>query len=469
MSACFDRAAVAMMEERTDEIVSAADAAGMAAAVINSRGEVLYERMIGFRDRENRLPVDRDTIFGIASMTKSFVSLCITQMEDDGLIQADMPLEKLIPEYEGAGQRVSLRHLMCHAGGFFPRRRTLCADIGRELGLDEARDGDFAALPPLLDEGRKRIAQDLASLAGDDLIGAPGRYYSYCNDGFGLLSEVIRLHSGAASFDAYLQKRVFGPLGMDRSSASYIGPSRDANAAVLYTHENGTEKAGRDYHYNAFALPGAGCVKSTVNDLLKALRMYLNGGCLPDGGRMVSVGGMREMLMPRILDGAGGAYARGLAVRQISDLTVIGHGGSLPGVSSHMLFCPDADRAAVVLCNTEEVPVSVVADMLLRASVGLPVLPDRDIRACAAWPDARVPAYMGTYSAGEGDSARVFCDAGRFFAENAAGVTEPLIPTGPETAVVRRRFSDLRVRFYADERRGVFGMMYGSRILQKVI
>lgn len=70
-----------------------------------------------------------------------------------------------------------------------------------------------------------------------------GQRMSYCNDGFGLLSDIVRRHSGYGSFSAYLKERIFKPLGMERSNISFLRNSLDENAATLYTLEDGTWRA----------------------------------------------------------------------------------------------------------------------------------------------------------------------------------------------------------------------------------
>lgn len=106
---------------------------------------------------------------------------------------------------------------------------------------------------------------------------------SYCNDGFGLLSDIVRRHSGYGSFAEYLDKKILKPIGMDRSNISFIRNSQDENAAILYSLENGTWRADRDYQNDAFVLHGGGGMKSTLGDMLKYAVMYLNEGVAGNG------------------------------------------------------------------------------------------------------------------------------------------------------------------------------------------
>ena len=98
----------------------------------------------------------------------------------------------------------------------------------------------------------------------------------------------------------------------------------------------------KDYYDNAFVLGGAGSMKSTISDMKKILYMYLNHGKTPDGGRILSMEGIRSMCRPRMEYRPESWYCYGLATKKIDDVTVVEHGGSLTGVSSNMSWSYDA-------------------------------------------------------------------------------------------------------------------------------
>lgn len=179
-------------------------------------------------------------------------------------------------------------------------------------------------------------------LRGHGLIGRPGEYMSYCNDGYGLLSEIVRRVGGEASFADYVKKNILDPLEMERSGCDYLRPRLDENSAVLYKKENGVMTGCKDYYDNAFVLGGAGSMKSTISDMKKILYMYLNHGKTPDGGRILSMEGIRSMCRPRMEYRPESWYCYGLATKKIDDVTVVEHGGSLTGVSSNMSWSYDA-------------------------------------------------------------------------------------------------------------------------------
>ena len=87
-------------------------------------GRLVHSGAVGYRDIRTKAPVDADTVFRIASMTKSFTALCILRLRDEGKLSLDDPAERYVPELAGLGYptadspRITIRHLLSHAEGF---------------------------------------------------------------------------------------------------------------------------------------------------------------------------------------------------------------------------------------------------------------------------------------------------------------------------------------------------------------
>ena len=287
-----------LFEELVSRIQERSNAVGIAVAIVDRNGKTQYEKFFGYRDQEKKLPIDEDTIFGLASVTKSFVALSIMQLVEAGKVDLDDPVSKYIPEFTNRNQKpIKLWHFLCHTAGFYPMHRTIINEIAQKAGLDENETGDFAFCEKIALEGTKAVAEllDAQTKENGGLIGDPGNYMSYCNDGFGLLSEIVRRVGGENSFAEYVKKHILEPLHMERSSGEYVRPAADANAAVLYKMQKGVMTSGRDYHDNAFSLGGAGSLKSTLADMKKYICMYLNYGKGIDGTRILSQEGVRTM------------------------------------------------------------------------------------------------------------------------------------------------------------------------------
>ena len=449
-------------EEYLAEVMEVHHARGVAVAVIDRAGRTLWQKLAGYRDAERRLAIDEDTIFGLASLTKSFTALLVTQLAERGSLSLQDPVSVHCPSFRDAGPNpVRLAHLLSHSGGYFPLPRTTLEPVAKELGLPLDGPEDPAFSDELARAGVGRVAGAMS--AASERIGEPGEYMSYCNDGYGLLAEVIHRASGADSYAACVRREVLEPLGMARSSCEFLRPSQDANVAKLYSEA--APEGDLNFCRNAFVLMGGGAMKSTLADMKKYLRMYLNEGALDGGGRLASARGVRAMCRPRIPTRSQQFYGYGLSVSFLEDVTVIRHGGSLPGVSSHMAWSPELERGVVVLCNTEDVPVSPLADAALRLSMGLDPRPANRWRSCP-WTGATLRAACGRYESGEGADVLVERDGEGVAVTNSGKVMEVLM-VHPFRAVLRSGLSETEFRLYFGEDGEVWGARLGDRIVKK--
>lgn len=458
-----------LAENLVESIIKDYDACGVAAAIIDKNGVTQYEKFWGSKELGTGEKPDGETIFGLASVTKSFTALAIMQMEERGILNLDDPVSKYVPEFTNKNQKtVTIRHLLSHSGGFFPLPRILIDEVAAEMGLDEAVVGDLAYNDALAVEGVRRVAERLDAQTEEcGLNGEPGEYLSYCNDGFALLSDIIRRYGGEPSYADYLLKNVMKPLGMERSFCDFVRPSKDPNAAVLYKKVNGVMTGSRDYHDRAFVLNGGGAMKSTLNDLKKYLTMYLNEGKASNGVRILSETGIREMCKPRQLYGAFGHYGYGVSMRQMDDLKIVEHGGSLPGVSSNIAWSYETEAAVIILCNTSGVPVKVISDALMKMYNGRNPIDKRDVWQETTWDEETIRDAVGMYISGEGTTVELYKKEDGTIGARESGKEVSIIPVSPKNAIFRNKYSDLFIRLIQNEKRGIYAIAHGSRLIPK--
>lgn len=464
----INRTNQALFEELVKQIRIQGEAAGIAVAIIDKNGETQYEKYFGCRDTEKQLPIDGDTIFGLASVTKSFVALAIMQLYERGLLDLEDPVSKFIPEFTNKNQEtVRIHHLLSHSGGFYPVHRTVVKEIAEKLGITEETAGDLGFSKELAEAGARQVAEQLDSLTKENgLIGRPGEYMSYCNDGFGLLSEIVRRIGGEASFAEYVKKNILMPLGMERSGCEYLKPRLEENAATLYKKQDGVMRGSRDYYDNAFVLGGAGAMKSTISDMKKILYMYLNRGKTPAGGRILSMEGVRAMCRPRMEYRPESWYCFGLATKKLDDVTVVEHGGSLPGVSSNLSWSYDAGCGVIVLCNTSDVPVSVIADAAMRMYHGRNPIDNRDCYQEEAWTEETKRAAIGHYVSIEDSAVDIF-ETEEGMKIRVDGNEKNLIMVQENLGIVRGYVKDAYLTLFKDEDEKVFAIGFGGRMLPR--
>ena len=454
------------LEKLVSSVMADGSARGIALGIVGRDGKILYERYFGYRDAERQLPVNRDTIFGMASVTKSFTALSIMQMQADGILSVTDPVSAYIPGFTGRDREDPVRiwHLLCHTGGYFPLPRIVVDRTLEEMGIEDSLENEIIYRDDFADEGVRRVAERLDRESR--FTGRPGERLSYCNDGFGLLSDIIRRHSGYGSFASYLEKRVLAPLGMERSNTSFIRNTLDENAAVLYSLEDGKWRADRDYQNDAFVLHGGGALKSTLGDMLRYAAMYLNDGESPEGKRIIDRYSIHEMQKPRVLMSPGVYYGYGLETKQFGDMTVVEHGGSLPGVSSNFSFSPQAEAGVVVLCNTMDVSVSAIADAAMRFFCDMDIKEPRPAHRPRAWSGEEMEELEGEYVSGEGDAFTLRAENGTL-SMVLNGKPVELEAIYPWQGMVRKKYSDIYLTAVRGEDGKVFAAQYGSRIFPK--
>ena len=200
-----DRARKAKLDELTPALdalfaakVKESGATGAAVGIILD-GELAYERAFGVRDLRSRGPVDGDTVFRVASMTKSFTALAVLKLRDEGRVELDAPAQRYWPALGALkaptsdAPPISLRLLLTNAAGL------AYDDLWGAITFGRNDDG---------------LADLLRS--GVQLSTTPGTRYAYSNLGWALLGKVVEQVSGR-SYRAYVTEDVLRPLGMTSS------------------------------------------------------------------------------------------------------------------------------------------------------------------------------------------------------------------------------------------------------------
>ena len=176
---------------------------------LNRNGERIYEKGFGYRDVENELPITPETIFGIASMTKSFTCVAIMQLQEAGKLSVHDGILKYLPEFRTADmeitKQITIHHLMTHTGGIppisthvFARKRSIDKDPSAKdyLDLDLVNNAGDAI---------DTYADMFDFIAELDFhpLDQPGQSFSYSNDSYGLLGVIIARASGQ-SYEEYV-------------------------------------------------------------------------------------------------------------------------------------------------------------------------------------------------------------------------------------------------------------------------
>ena len=446
-------------------IKDAYNAAGIAVSVIDRDYNVLYEEYFGYRDVEKRLPVDGDTVFGIASITKSFTCLALMQLEEKGYVNTDEPVVFYIPEFKNQGQDViKIQHFMTHSAGYYPLSRIRISEVAKETGEDKNKC-DYAYNVKIAEAGAGKILERLNSQK--EYIGRPGEYFSYCNDGYGILAEIIRRYGLEKTYAEYVNKHILKPLGMTRSTLEFNKLKTDDNVSLLYYNKNGKLTCEKDCYNYHFALLGGGGMKSTINDMKKYVAMYLNKGKSFDGQIILDKYRINEMCKPRIKFRPRTFYGYGLYTETVDNISTVRHYGSLPGVSSVMIWSEELEIGAVVLCNTSDVPVENIGKAVIRAfnQKGTEVNIDdyNDLK-----PDKNmINNIIGRYHADEGPDIVIYKNNDKLkISIEKEKYTLHMVEK--HLGIIYKPYQYEPVMLLEDEKNKIFAVRYNDRIIPKI-
>lgn len=363
-----------------------------------SLNEVLFEKGYGFRNLEQQLPVNSDTIFGIASISKSFTALAVLHAATSGALRLDDAIDHWLPELSLWRGRTppTIRQLLTQTSGL-PALPTLVHAMA-ESGRGDPTEA-FDPTPPASElRPAGTILEIIEFLNQDARVEEPGGLFCYQNDAWGLLGEIVARASDS-EFEDYVDRNILMPLGMDRTTFDLARVLADANATMLYARApDGSIIASPKWH-DSKPLAGAGFLRSTSSDLTRHVRFLLRGDGSPLG---IADQLLSEMRSPLVWCGPKSSYGYGLTVSpHPQGVTFIGHGGRLKGVSSHMGFVPELGVGAVVLTNLEEQPADLIWQAAINTVMGLPPGQQRYAPGPGQVPAAEADRILGDYRSGE--------------------------------------------------------------------
>jgi CubicO group peptidase (beta-lactamase class C family) len=270
-----------------------------AVTAVARRGSVVQFKTYGMQDVEAGVPMAKDSIFRIYSMTKPVTSVAVMMLFEEGRFLLDDPVSRFLPEFKGlevgvdvieeatgekvlttvpANREVTIRDLLRHTSGLtYGFWGTSMVDkLYLEKGVFDRDD---------------TLEATVAKLGTIPLKHQPGTVweYSVSTDVLGRLIEVV----SGQRFDEYLRDRIFGPLGMT-DTGFFVPPDKVGRLTAVYTpNEDNTAVAPQDpdrawnFAKPTRRLSGGGGLVSTTADYLRFAQMLLNGGSL-DGERILS-------------------------------------------------------------------------------------------------------------------------------------------------------------------------------------
>lgn len=286
----------------------------------------------GVTSVDNPLPVDRDTLYVLGSVTKTYTATALMRLVTEGRVELDAPVRRYVPELrlkdEQAAAEITVQNLLNHTAGL---DWNIIVDTG---------------------EGDDALAGFVAKMAELEQIAQPGARASYSQAGYNLVGRIIEKVTGLP-YEKAVASLVFEPLGL---SNSFFAPGDVMTRRFAAGHnlgEDGTLSIARPWNGTRGNNPGGG-IASSVADQLRWARFQLGDGRAESGTRVLPAEVLQQMKEPTVALRAttlGDAIGIGWFLRDVDGVRTVGHGGSANGQFAELLIVPERDFAVVALSN----------------------------------------------------------------------------------------------------------------------
>ncbi|MBM3839502.1 MAG: beta-lactamase family protein [Verrucomicrobia bacterium] len=264
-----------------EQMIAKNEIAG-AVTVVVAKNKILHLETTGFADIAAKRPMKPDTLFWIASMTKPITGVAILMLQDEGKLKVSDPVAKYLPEFvtlktpSGKPANLTITQILTHTSG-----------LGEASGPAAQQAKTLADLVPIW-------------------LAAPMKYetgekWQYTQSGINAAARIVEVVSGM-TFDAFLQKRLFDPLGM-KHTTFYLDAGHRAQLVTAYSKSKDTgalEPVPPRPEFGPRDRPpqGNGGLYSTAPDYARLCQMLLNGGKL-GGRRYLSAAAIKFLSTPQ--------------------------------------------------------------------------------------------------------------------------------------------------------------------------
>lgn len=394
-----------------------------AAVAVWKDDQMIYEKGFGYANLEKETAVTARTIFGLASITKSFIALAIMRLEKQGKLHIEDPVKDYLPEFTLQDDRyveeITIKHLLSHTSGVatYKRLQSLNTFEDHLAYLKEAKT---------------------------PLLGRPGAYFCYNNDLFLLLGAIIEKVTGQ-DYRGVIEGMIIKPYDMTRSTFYVEEVLQMEDRSMPYIIENGKVTPCQWPKIGNYAVGGG--IRSTAEDLIKYGKQYLRKD--------------KMMRKPQYLLRGRTSYGYGLQITEdYSGRTLIEHGGSQPGVSSNFGFIPEENLVVVLLTNVSGASTADMWLHIVNTFCGLPldqkrfIYPDADLE-----PEAFAP-FIGSYATGEGATIEIRAKEMQLEAV-IEGEVYALRASSDNMLIIE---GERPLQFYIDEKAQAWSVLFGVRM-----
>lgn len=306
-----------------------------AAVVVAKDSEIIFEKGYGRAHLEYDIPIEKNTVFHVASISKQFTAMSILLLEKKGLLSIDDPIHKYLPDFPTFEHEITIKHLLHHVSGLRDQWQLL---VYGGFRMDDVITHDHIM---------KMLYRQ------KELNFKPGTKYLYCNSGYTLMAEIVKRVS-KKSLAEFAKEIIFKPLSMN-------------NTHFHSDHEHIVKNRAYSYmpYYDSFkkkvlsyANVGATSLFTTTSDLIKWSNNF-------DDIKIGDKELIEKMLTVYTLEnGETINYACGLNIDTYNGEKTLSHGGADAGFRAHFLKFPELGYTIVVLTNITTSKPKILAEQI---------------------------------------------------------------------------------------------------------
>ena len=322
------------VERFVDDWLTENDVPGAGVAIVDG-DEVAYLDGVGARDLEANEPATPDTLYGVASITKSVVGLCVLQLAESGDVTLDAPVTEYVEHFRELNDAPTVHDLLTHTSGM--------PSDGASVALAARMLGEGSETSPLSSESDRRRSVEQSLGERDE----SGDRFFYYNTGYTVLGELVEAVDGR-DLAEYVDDEVLAPLEMDRSVLRADPTGFEDGMTPYLMDEDGPERST----FPVKGIGAAGGLLSTARDLATYLQFAMRGdeSVVPEEALARAQRG--HTVRGEQLDGTEKRYGYGWMRRSFLGDELVGHSGTLSVTSAYLGFLEDRELGVAVAANT---------------------------------------------------------------------------------------------------------------------
>lgn len=342
---------------------------GLTIAIIQE-GELAYSGGFGARNLERNLPMTENSLFGIGSITKSFTTLAIMQLVEQGKIDLHAPVNKYIDFRLGSKKNpITIHHALSHSSGL-PDMMGSILTMARGAGFIDP-------IEPM--SSRKDFLLHLNGAVKENLY-EPGEKFLYNNDIFTLLGLIIERITDM-EYQEYIKKNILQPLKMNKSFYTREELEQEDNRITGYISIKEDEPLKGIEHPFDYLIHAPGGLITTVIQMVNYMKALMNGG-LFEGKQIIQKSSIEQMWGHHIeipedtsyKMGKKGWYGYGWMIENYFDHLLVQHGGGITGSPATCSMIPEKKLGVIIGANRETTPsLKLLASGILAILLGIDI------------------------------------------------------------------------------------------------